>query len=232
MSAICLLEALAERGVLASHAPLVECAPDCEREVRPLGSAHTYSVGTRFIAASNRDLKIETEKGNFRADLFYRLNVIAIAIPPLRERGQDVELLARQFLQEHNRKLGKRIRGFGDDFLRFLQGYAWPGNVRELENLIERAVILSDAEVLTCDDLLDTVPAVAAALPPPGGEGPLSIESYIRQFIVQNQDRHTEIELATMLGMGRKALWMRRRRWGLYRTGAREASPSVEAESA
>jgi DNA-binding NtrC family response regulator len=203
-----------------------------ERQVRPLGSSHTYSVGTRFVAASNRDLKAETEKGTFRADLFYRLNVITIAIPPLRERGRDIELLARHFLQEHNRKLGKRIRGFGDDFLRFLHGYAWPGNVRELENLIERAVILSDADILTCDDLLDTVPAVAASLPQPQGEGPLSIESYIRQFIVQNQDRHTETELAAMLGMGRKALWMRRRRWGLYRSGAREATAGADTESA
>ena len=79
---------------------------------------------------------------------------------------------------------------------------------------------------------LDTVPAVAETLPPPGGEGPLSIESYIRQFILQNQDRHTETELAAMLGMGRKALWMRRKRWGLFRAGAREAGAGMDTESA
>jgi len=196
-----------------------------ERQVRPLGSAHTHTVHTRFIAASNRDLKAETERGAFRADLFYRLNVINIAIPPLRERGRDIEILARHFLQQHNRKLGKRIRGFGEDFVRFLQGYAWPGNVRELENLIERAVILSEADVLTCDDLLDMMPRVAkaeAAKEP--AAGPLSVESYVREFIVQNQASHTETELAAMLGMGRKALWIRRRRWGLYRQGAKDAA--------
>ncbi len=211
-----------------------------ERQVRPLGSTHTYTVSTRFIAASNRDLKRETEKGAFRADLFYRLNVISIVIPPLRERGTDIELLARHFLEQHNRKLGKRIRGFGDDFVKFVNEYTWPGNVRELENLIERAVILSESDVLTCDDLLDVTPLAAKPGPEPAieadgarAEGPLSIESYIREFIVQNQDRHTETELAAMLGMGRKALWMRRRRWGLYRNGTKDtAGASGEAESA
>jgi DNA-binding NtrC family response regulator len=90
--------------------------------------------------------------------------------------------------------------------------------VRELENLVERAVILSESDVLTCDDLLDMMPFVEEpASEPPRRDERLSIEGYIREFIVQNQDRHTETELAAMLGMGRKALWMRRRRWGLYR---------------
>ena len=206
-----------------------------ERQVRPLGSTHTYTVDTRFLAASNRDLKQETDKGTFRADLYYRLNVISIHIPPLRERGRDIEILAQHFLQYHNRKLGKRIRGFGDDLLNFMANYAWPGNVRELENLIERAVILCESDVLTCDDLVDMMPVApkpAETRKTEAPEGPLSIENYIKEFILQNQDTHTELELAAMLGMGRKALWIRRRRWGLYRSGAKEhpaASDHTEA---
>lgn len=207
-----------------------------ERQVRPLGSTHSYITDTRFLAASNRDLKAETEKGRFRADLFYRLNVISIHIPPLRERGKDIELLAQHFLQQHTRKIGKRIRGLGEDLLQFLNSYSWPGNVRELENLIERAVILAESDVLTFHDLSDMLPMVPKErTESPAAEGPLSIEDYIKQFIISNQDTHSEIELAAILGIGRKALWVRRRRWGLYRDGAAlkvDPSGSTEAEPA
>lgn len=189
-----------------------------ERQVRPLGSTASYVTDTRFLAASNRDLKAEMEKGAFRPDLFYRLNVISIHVPPLRERGKDVEILAQHFVQHHSRKMGKRIRALGKDMIEFLNQYHWPGNVRELENLIERAVILADSEVLTCKDFAEMLPAaskepVAASI---GGE-PLSIEDYIKEFIKRYQDRHSETELAAMLGIGRKALWIRRNRWGLHR---------------
>src|SRR5205823_2598693 len=161
---------------------------------------------TRFLAASNRDLKAEMEKGRFRADLFYRLNVVGINIPPLRERGKDIELLAQHFLQQHSRKMGKRIRGLREDLVGFLNSYAWPGNVRELENLVERAVILTDSEVLTCDDLSDTFPTTRRERPESSKvEGRLSIEDYIKEFITRNQGTHSEMELAAMLGIGRKA---------------------------
>jgi DNA-binding NtrC family response regulator len=189
-----------------------------ERQVRPLGSSHGYVTDTRFLAASNRNLSVETQKGTFRADLFYRLNVIMIHVPPLRERGKDIEVLALHFLQQHSRKMGKRIKGMGRDLLDFLNSYQWPGNVRELENLIERAVILADSDILTCHDLSDMLPAITKE-PPKSGDlnRPLSIEEYMKEFIRLHQSTHSEIELAAMLGIGRKALWTRRRRWGLYR---------------
>lgn len=190
-----------------------------EREVRPLGSTQTYRVDTRFLAACNRDLKAETEKGTFRADLYYRLNVISIHIPPLRERDADVEILAHHFMDVYARKFGSRVRGMGKDFVNFLYQYDWPGNVRELQNLIERAVILAQSETLECDDLMDMLPSLPTARQAvaSNSKGPLSIEDYIKEFIKEHQHNHTEIELAAMLGIGRKALWVRRNRWGLYR---------------
>lgn len=190
-----------------------------ERQVRPLGSKNTYNVDVRFLAATNRDLKAAMEQGQFRADLFYRLNVINIRVPPLRERGRDVEILAQYFLEKYSRRLGKRITGISKELRDFLYAYHWPGNVRELENLIERSVILEEGEVLTCNDFLDvpTLPPQLEGVETP--DKPLSIEEYIKNFILRYQDTHTETELAAMLGIGRKALWVRRRRWGLYRTG-------------
>lgn len=204
-----------------------------ERQVRPLGSTASYVTDTRFLAASNRDLKAEMEKGTFRPDLFYRLNVISIYVPPLRERGRDIEILAQHFVQHHSRKMGKRIRALGKDMIDFLSKYQWPGNVRELENMIERAVILADSDVLTCKDLSEMSPTASKESPSlVATEKPLSIEEYIKEFVKCYQDQHSETELAAMLGIGRKALWIRRNRWGLFRgNGPLKRAPSNHSES-
>ena len=113
------------------------------------------------------------------------------------------------------------MSGFDAEFSAFIENHPWPGNVRELENMIERAVILAEDETLTGRDLAEVAPAlpmVRAATPLPGGARPLAIEEYIREVIERFQDSHSETELARMLGIGRKALWMRRRQWGLKRT--------------
>ena len=183
-------------------------------------------IDVRFIAAAQRDLGALVERGLFRQDLYYRLNVITIPVPPLRERGPDILLLARHFAEQQSRKLRKRIDGFDAEFSAFLQNYPWPGNVRELENLIERAVILAESESLNGRDLAEVAPAlpmVRAAAPLLGGPRPLAIEEYIREVIERFQDSHSETELARMLGIGRKALWMRRRQWGLRRVRKSEA---------
>jgi DNA-binding NtrC family response regulator len=184
-----------------------------EKAVRPLG--------VRFVAATRRDLAAAAERGLFRKDLYYRLAVVAIRLPPLRERGDDALLLARHFAQHYARRLGKRIEGFDAEFSAFLRNHPWPGNVRELENLVERAVILAEAPLLNGRDLAEVAPAlsmVRAAAPLPDGARPLAIEEYIREVIERFQGSHSETELARMLGIGRKALWMRRRQWGLKRT--------------
>jgi len=189
-----------------------------EENVDPRGRG----ANARFIAATQRDLAAAVERGQFRKDLYYHLNVISIEIPPLRERGPDRLLLARHFAERYARKLGKDNTGFDAEFSAFIENYAWPGNVRELENLIERAVILAEGTELTGRDLAEVAPAlpmVRAATPLPGGARPLAIEEYIREVIECFQDSHSETELARMLGIGRKALWMRRRQWGLKRGG-------------
>ncbi|MBY0269562.1 MAG: sigma-54 dependent transcriptional regulator [Burkholderiales bacterium] len=206
-----------------------------EKQVRPLGSKNVYRTDVRFLAASNRDLKQAMEDNTFRADLYYRLNVINISVPPLRERGNDVDILARHFVEQHSRRLGKRITGLSDELQQFLRSYHWPGNVRELENLIERAVILADSDVLTSQDFSDiskmeTKTGSAGDFSEDAIGRSLSIEKYIEEFVRRYQHAYSESELAAMLGIGRKALWVRRNRWGLKRSGSRgQRAPAAPA---
>lgn len=119
-----------------------------EREIRPVGADRTIKVDVRVVAATNRELAAEVEKGRFREDLFYRLQVIPIVIPPLRERRSDIPVLVQHFLEKHNQQRPTQPCRVADDAMVHLWEYDWPGNVRELENLIERLVILSeDAEI-------------------------------------------------------------------------------------
>ncbi|MGZ5444858.1 MAG: sigma-54-dependent transcriptional regulator [Thermoanaerobaculia bacterium] len=123
-------------------------------EVLPVGSTTPRSADVRIIAATNRDLQEEVERGRFREDLYFRLWKFPIRVPALRERPEDIPVLARAFLQRYNRDLNKNIQGFSEDAIRLLAGYAWPGNVRELENAIERAAILQDGDRIQTHDLL------------------------------------------------------------------------------
>jgi formate hydrogenlyase transcriptional activator len=123
-----------------------------------LGSSRTLKVNVRVIAATGRDLKEDVRHGRFRQDLFYRLNVFPIMVPPLRERTEDIPLLAGYFAQKHARKLGKRVDSISDDTIAMLSGYEWPGNVRELEHVIERAVIIATEPVLRISETLSSVP--------------------------------------------------------------------------
>jgi formate hydrogenlyase transcriptional activator len=123
-----------------------------EREFERVGGREPIRVDVRVIAATNRDLQAGVDDGTFRQDLFYRLNVIPLEIPPLRERREDIPVLAEYFIDRCARKLGKPIRRVGRQTLNHLQSYAWPGNVRELQNVIERSVIVCDADEFTIDE--------------------------------------------------------------------------------
>jgi DNA-binding NtrC family response regulator len=120
-----------------------------ERQFERLGSNDVLEVGARFIAATNKNIDQEVNKGNFRKDLFYRLNVMVINIPPLRERQEDVPILADYFLAKYSERFRKKVSGFTDDAMRLLTNYTFAGNVRELENIVERAVILVKQDVIT-----------------------------------------------------------------------------------
>jgi two-component system response regulator AtoC len=124
-----------------------------ERELRRVGETSPVQVNVRVIAATHRDLKGEVQAGRFREDLFYRLNVFPVVLPPLRERRDDIPLLASHFLEKHARVLGRPLTGFDPEALRALTGYPWPGNVRELENAVERGVAVASGERLQLRDL-------------------------------------------------------------------------------
>jgi len=126
-----------------------------DKEVCMVGSNRTRKVDVRILAATNKDLQGLVKKGLFREDLFYRLNVITIIIPPLRERGDDILLLAHHFLTQFAAESGKATPGFSDEALQSLRSYNWPGNVRELENVIQRLVVMTDGDVIEVPDLPD-----------------------------------------------------------------------------
>ena len=125
-----------------------------EQEFEPIGSSRTIKVNVRVVAATNRDLEEWVREGKFRADLYYRLNVVPLRVPPLRERMTDVPLLVTFFVQRFAAKLGKHVRSISDDAMQQLTNYSWPGNIRELQNVIERAVILSPGDTLVLAEKL------------------------------------------------------------------------------
>lgn len=127
-----------------------------EREFYPLGSRKLTTVDTRLVATSNKDLKNEVEKGNFREDLFYRIHVINIKLPPLRERIEDIPILAKFFLKQFMEKTNKTIKGFSPDALQKMMLYTWPGNVRELKNEVECAVVMATTDIITEEGVLQT----------------------------------------------------------------------------
>jgi transcriptional regulator with GAF, ATPase, and Fis domain len=145
-----------------------------EREFERVGGGQPIHVDVRVIAATNRDLQAAVANGTFRQDLFYRLNVFPIEVPPLRERKDDILMLVEYFAQRYATRAGKHIRVIDKQTLELLQSYTWPGNIRELQNVIERSVILSAGEILSVDELWlskETYPtASGVAAPPPEGE--------------------------------------------------------------
>jgi two-component system response regulator AtoC len=155
-----------------------------EEEVRPLGESKPRRVNVRVLAATARDLEQEVQAGRFREDLFYRLNVLRVRVPPLRERRQDIPLLLDHFLASFATSLGKPVRELTDDALEKLVAYAWPGNVRELENVIERAMILVRGDSIGVRDLPANVTAPAQA--PETGGAP--------EFLLRSARRDAETE--------------------------------------
>jgi formate hydrogenlyase transcriptional activator len=145
-----------------------------EQEFEPLGSSKTVKVDVRLIAATNRDLSASVAEGKFRRDLYYRLNVFPIHVPPLRERAGDVPLLASFFLQRFAKKFGKPVKQVPEDTLRRLAGYAWPGNIRELQNVIERAILLSPGDTLRLAPDFAPAAGPTPAAPQPAGQPPAS----------------------------------------------------------
>ncbi len=125
-----------------------------EGEIRPVGATHEKHVNVRIVAASNKNLEEEVRKGTFREDLYYRLKVFPLRVPPLRERREDIPLLAGHFLERYTKEIGKPVAGFAQDAMELMMSYEWPGNVRELENEVQRVVIQADPDAFVTSDLL------------------------------------------------------------------------------
>jgi two-component system response regulator AtoC len=181
-----------------------------EEEVRPLGESKSRSIDVRVIAATARDLEAEVAAGRFREDLFYRLNVLRVAVPPLRERSQDVPLLVDHFLAQFRSALGKPVRGIAEDAMQRLVAYRWPGNVRELENVIERAAILASGDQLTLRELPSNVAHPEPVAPAEAGE--LSLRQARRVAEVEvirralRATRGNRTHAARLLGVSHRAL--------------------------
>ena len=135
-----------------------------EQEFERVGSARSQQVDVRLVAATNRDLETEVSGGRFRRDLFYRLNVFPVRIPPLRERIGDIPLLVKHFLAQLQRKLAKPLHGVTEDSLYRLQAYRWPGNIRELQNVLERACVMATSPIVDIDDEALPVAAIVARM--------------------------------------------------------------------
>ncbi len=190
-----------------------------EFEFEQVGGSKTFHVDTRVVLATNEHLEALVAAGRFRQDLFYRVNVINIELPPLRERFSDIPLLAEHFLARVVSESGKKVNGFSEEALNALQRYRWPGNVRELQNVIERAVLLGKSDVVRLDDLppsvLNTVPVSVDM--PPGKALKSALEGPERQILIQVLEEHDWNRQATSdaLGINRTTLYKKMKRLGV-----------------
>ena len=219
-----------------------------EGEIRRIGSVHSRKVDVRLICATHRNLQALSAEGQFRQDLYYRINVLRLSLPPLRERGKDILQLAECLLQQQAERLGGGKRHLSPRAIQAITTYQWPGNVRELDHAIERAVILTDGEEIDKDALgIDLELVSIARIRSQGSsatsgrivssEPPedLSLEDYFQRFVLEHQDSMSETELAQKLGVSRKCLWERRQRFGIPRQknspGPRGKHADTTAES-
>lgn len=186
------------------------------RKARRLGSVREIAVGARFVAGTNRNLPDMIEKGQFRSDLYFRLNVMTVTLPPLRERGDDVALLANHFALQTSRRYGLQSIAFSEEAMQALQRYPWPGNVRELKHLIERALLLSHGNLVQAVDLgLNSEASVAAA--GAGAIRSMTLEQMERHMLEQalRETGNNVSEAARKLGVSRMTMRYRMEKYGL-----------------
>ena len=186
-----------------------------ERKIRRVGGTEEIPIDIRIIAATNEDLEDEVKKGNFREDLYYRVNVIRINMPPLKDRQEDIMLLALHFLEKFTNLASRPIRGFSDSARRSLESYHWPGNVRELENAVERAVALETGNVITASSLPDNISSAApklrdtkVTLPREGFDLEAHMEEIRKGYVIQAMENAEgkQVKAAKLLGLTPRSL--------------------------
>ena len=207
-----------------------------EREFEPVGSDRAIQVDVRVVAATNRDLHIAVREGKFRDDLFYRLNVLPLELPSLREREGDIRLLVNHFLEVHGYRKGKPITDVDDQAMAILEKYSWPGNVREVENLVERLVVLDEDGVICVSDLPEYVihnsvaqqaASPSVSLPPGGVDLDGFLENIENGFIQQalQRSRGNKTLAAGLLNLNRTTFIERLRKKGLLNSARRNSIP-------
>ena len=198
-----------------------------ERKIRRVGGTHELSVDVRVIAATNRDLRAMVSDGRFRDDLYYRINVLSIDVPPLRERREDIPVLIDYFLKKHTKNTSRLVTGLTTETKKLLNEYSWPGNVRQLESAIERAILLSEGDLITVEDLPTEVrqevgPASEGAFKLPA-EG-INFEDVERNLITQamEQTDYNITKAAKLLGLTFRTLQYRLEKFGIKKPDGRD----------
>jgi len=202
-----------------------------ERKIRRVGGTHEISVDVRVIAATNRDLRAMVADGRFRDDLYYRINVLSVDVPPLHERREDIPVLIDYFVKKHTRNTSRLVRGLPPETRKLMIDYSWPGNVRQLESAIERAILLCEGDQITVDDLplevrQESRPIAEGAfkLPPEG----ISFEDVERDLIMQamEQTDYNITKSAKLLGLTFRTLQYRLEKFGIKRPEAKKEAAS------
>ena len=194
-----------------------------ERKIRPVGASAEVEVDCRIVAATNRDLKTAVEAKEFREDLYFRLNVVQLVIPPLRRRPEDIAPLLENFFQRHNREMGGRLRGIGRDALEWFMAHDYPGNVRELENLVERAVALESGTELSDEHLPTHPPPPSPGMPGPQGFPDAGVDldgrlAEVERGLIEGALRKSDgvrREAADLLGVSERSLRYRMNKLGI-----------------
>ncbi|HAH07866.1 MAG TPA: sigma-54-dependent Fis family transcriptional regulator [Elusimicrobia bacterium] len=188
-----------------------------EREIRKVGDSRPVKIDARIVAATNRDLRKAVERGEFRDDLYYRLNVVSIHLPPLRERQDDIPELARHLLAKHGRRSGKGAVSISEEAMRLLLAYPWPGNIRELENVIERALILAEGPVIRPQSLPMLEPAAPGREPRGTADSVVTLAELEREHILRALSRFegNKSRTAEALGIDRKTLHLKLKAYGV-----------------
>lgn len=198
-----------------------------DKEVRRVGGKDNIKVDVRIIAATNKDLEKEVIKGTFREDLYYRLKVVTVNIPPLRDRKEDIPSLVRFFIDKYNNEFGKRTKGISDSAIKAIMDYHWPGNIRQLESVIERAVLMSDTDIINLDDIKGELrlPTDKGILDIEIPEEGINFEELEKELIKKAMTKANNVaaKAARLLGMSYKTFWYRLEKFNI---SSKEDMPS------
>ncbi len=200
-----------------------------DKEIRRLGGHDSVKVDVRILAATNKDLEKEVSSGKFREDLYYRLKVVTVELPSLKERKEDIPILVSFFINKYNHEFGKRVKGVNESALKALKDYYWPGNIRQLESVIERSVLMCDRDVISLDD-------IRSDLKIPGGTGAFDMDipdeginfEELEKILIKKamaKTNNVAARAARLLGMSYKTFWYRLEKFGINTSSSNEDIP-------